>query len=88
MQHDDGHFCGELQGDSILQSEYLLMKFILCQEDEPMADGRPACEVLPKIAKYLRRLQRDDGSWGQYPGAGADLSATVKGYFALQLMGD
>ena len=88
VQHDDGHFCGELQGDSILQSEYLLMKFILCQEDEPMADGRPACEVLPKIAEYLRRLQRDDGSWGQYPGAGADLSATVKGYFALKLMGD
>ena len=88
MQHDDGHFCGELQGDSILQSEYLLMKFILCQEDEPMADGRPAFEVLPKIANYLRSLQRDDGSWGQYPGAGADLSATVKGYFALKLMGD
>ena len=88
VQHDDGHFCGELQGDSILQSEYLLMKFILSQEHEPMADGRPAGEVLPKIATYLRSLQRDDGSWGQYPGAGADLSATVKGYFALKLMGD
>ncbi len=88
VQHDDGHFCGELQGDSILQSEYLLMKFILCQEDEPMADGRSGSEVLPKIANYLRGLQRDDGSWGQYPGAGADLSATVKGYFALKLMGD
>ena len=35
VQRDDGHFCGELQGDSILQSEYLLMKFILGQEDEP-----------------------------------------------------
>ncbi len=88
VQHDDGHFCGELQGDSILQSEYLLMKFILGQEDEPMADGRSGSEVLPKIANYLRSLQRDDGSWGQYAGAGADLSATVKGYFALKLMGD
>ncbi len=88
VQNDDGHFCGELQGDSILQSEYLLMKFILSQEDEPLADGREAGEVLPKIANYLRSLQRDDGSWGQYPGSGADLSATVKGYFALKLMGD
>ncbi len=88
VQRDDGHFCGELQGDSILGSEYLLMKFILGQEDEPMADGREACEVLPKIANYLRNLQREDGSWGQYPGSGADLSATVKGYFALKLMGD
>ncbi|MEO1130109.1 MAG: hypothetical protein AAFX05_10455, partial [Planctomycetota bacterium] len=27
--HDDGHWCAELEGDSILNSEYLLMKAIL-----------------------------------------------------------
>jgi len=88
LQHGDGHWCGELQGDSILESEYLLMKFILGQENEPMADGRPGREVLGRIAEYLRSLQRDDGSWGQYPGSGIDLSATVKAYAALKLMGD
>ena len=88
VQRDDGHFCGELQGDSILQSEYLLMKFILGQEDEPMSDGRPGRVVLGKIARQLRSQQRDDGGWGQYPGSGVDLSATVKAYFALKLMGD
>jgi squalene-hopene/tetraprenyl-beta-curcumene cyclase len=88
LQRDDGHFCGELQGDSILESEYLLMKFILGQEDEPMADGRPGREVLARIAEYLRSLQRDDGGWGQFPGSGIDLSATVKAYAALKLMGD
>ena len=87
-QHDDGHWRAELEGDSILQSEYLLMKFILGQEDAPLADGRPASAVLPKIAEMLRRQQRDDGGWGQYPRSGIDLSATVKGYFALKLMGD
>jgi squalene-hopene/tetraprenyl-beta-curcumene cyclase len=88
LQRDDGHWRGELQGDSILESEYLLMKFILGQESEPMADGRPGPEVLARIARYLRSLQRDDGGWGQYPGSGVDLSATVKAYAALKLMGD
>jgi squalene-hopene/tetraprenyl-beta-curcumene cyclase len=88
LQHNDGHWCGELQGDSILESEYLLMKFILGQENEPMASGADGPHTLRKIARYLRLLQRADGSWGQYPGAGVDVSATVKAYFALKLMGD
>ncbi len=88
LQRIDGHWCAELEGDSILQSEYLLMKFILGQEHEKMADGRPGWEVMQKIARYLRRQQRDDGGWGQYPGSDIDLSATVKAYFALKLMGD
>ena len=41
LQKPDGHWCGELEGDSILQSEYLLMKWILGQEAQPLADGRP-----------------------------------------------
>jgi squalene-hopene/tetraprenyl-beta-curcumene cyclase len=78
LQRADGHWCGELQGDSILESEYLLMKFILGQERQPMADGRDGWATLSKIANYLRSLQRPDGAWGQYPGSGIDLSASVK----------
>lgn len=125
LQKEDGHWCGELQGDSILESEYLLMKFILSQENEPLigeidafqnplpgGEGRvrgfferPNAQnvstsngelhqhhrrspQLTKIANELRAQQRDDGTWGQFPGANIDLSATVKGYFALKLMGD
>ncbi len=78
-QKEAGYWCGELEGDSILESEYILLKWIIEQEDDPR---------LPKIANYLRGLQRDNGAWVQYPGAAPDLSATVKGYFALKLMGD
>src|SRR5947207_3008125 len=78
-QDADGFWVGELQGDSILESEYLLMKFILSQDDDP---------ELPLIANYLRRLQQPDGGWNMYPGGKADLSGTVKAYFALKLMGD
>jgi squalene-hopene/tetraprenyl-beta-curcumene cyclase len=80
MQHTTGYWCGELEGDSILQSEYILLKFIIEQENDPR---------LPKIANYLRLQQRpSDGAWIQYPGGRPDLSATVKAYFALKLMGD
>lgn len=87
LQRDDGHWCGELEGDSILQSEYLLMKWILGQERQPLADGRPA-STLEKIVRQLRAQQRSDGGWGQYPGSDVDLSATVKAYFVLKLYGD
>jgi len=84
MQHPAGYWCGELEGDSILQSEYILMKWILGEEDDPR---------LVKIANHLRSQQRSDGGWGQYPGGRLgggkfDISATVKGYFALKLAGD
>ena len=36
LQHEDGHWCAELEGDSILQSEYILMKWILEQEHSTM----------------------------------------------------
>jgi squalene-hopene/tetraprenyl-beta-curcumene cyclase len=88
LQRADGHWCAELEGDSILQSEYLLMKWILGQERAPMADGRDGPATLAKIVTYLRSQQRPDGGWGQYPGSGIDLSATVKAYFCLKLHGD
>ncbi|HVR76339.1 MAG TPA: prenyltransferase/squalene oxidase repeat-containing protein, partial [Planctomycetota bacterium] len=83
-QAPEGCWCAELEGDSILESEYILTKWIIGEEADPR---------LPGIASYLRRLQREDGAWGQYPGGEVgggklDLSATVKGYFALKLMGD
>ena len=79
QQNQAGYWVGELQGDSILESEYLLLRFILAQEDEP---------ALPKIANYLRGLQNPQGGWSLFPGGPSDLSGTVKAYFALKLMGD
>ncbi|MEM6333130.1 MAG: prenyltransferase/squalene oxidase repeat-containing protein [Planctomycetota bacterium] len=87
-QRDDGHFCYELEGDSILQSEYVLMKWILGQEDDPR---------LPRVVAKLRTQQQASGAWVQYPtadsdarlgGAVIDISAAVKAYFVLKLHGD
>ena len=69
QQYDEGYWCAELEGDSILQSEYILLKWIVEQEKDPR---------LAKIANYLRSQQRlSDGAWVQYPGDKPDLSATV-----------
>ena len=88
LQRPDGHWCAELEGDSILESEYMLMKFILGQEREPMADGRDGWQVMQELAAALREQQRDDGGWGQYPGSAADVSSCVKAWVCLRLMGD
>jgi squalene-hopene/tetraprenyl-beta-curcumene cyclase len=79
LQNEKGYWVGELQGDSILESEYILLKFIVEQE---------ADNDLVKITNYLRNLQNPDGGWSLFPGGPADLSGTVKAYFALKLMGD
>ncbi|MFM9957906.1 MAG: squalene--hopene cyclase [Phycisphaerales bacterium] len=89
--HPDGHWCAELEGDSILITEYLLMKAILGHDGpgEIRAGERGGERALwDRMLVHLRRLQRDDGTWGQYPGSAPDLSATVKAYFTLKLFGD
>jgi squalene-hopene/tetraprenyl-beta-curcumene cyclase len=77
-QEDDGHWVGELEGDTILESEYVLLMAFLGREGEP---------VCVKACRYLRDLQLPGGGWAIYPGGPPDLSASVKAYFALKLVG-
>jgi squalene-hopene/tetraprenyl-beta-curcumene cyclase len=77
-QHPDGYWVGELEGDTILESEYLLLMAYL---------GRERDEVCIKCGKYLLDQQRPGGGWAIYPGGPFDLSASVKAYFALKLVG-
>jgi squalene-hopene/tetraprenyl-beta-curcumene cyclase len=77
QQKGDGHWCGELQGDTILESEYVLLMAFLGREGE-------ACR---KAARYLLSQQTASGGWANYPGGPDDLSVTVKAYLALKLTG-
>jgi len=78
MQQADGHWVGELQGDTILESEYILLMAFL---------GREGDEACRKAANYLLQQQMPEGGWNNYPGGPADLSVSVKAYFALKLTG-
>jgi squalene-hopene/tetraprenyl-beta-curcumene cyclase len=77
-QAADGHWVGELQGDTILESEYILLMAFLGREGE---------DRVRKAARYVLKQQMPEGGWNNYPDGPADLSVSVKAYFALKLAG-
>ena len=79
LQREDGHWCGELEGDTILESEYLMLLWFL---------GRRVDARFERGCRYIRSKQLEEGGWAIYPGGPADPSASVKAYFVLKLFGD
>ena len=77
-QHPEGFWVGELEGDTILESEYVLLMAFL---------GREGDEVCVKACRYLLEHQDPNGGWSIYPGGPPDISASVKAYFALKVVG-
>ena len=49
---------------------------------------RANLELERKIGVYLRRIQGAHGGWPLFHDGPFDLSATVKAYFALKMIGD
>jgi squalene-hopene/tetraprenyl-beta-curcumene cyclase len=79
IQAADGHWRAELEGDSILESEYVMLMHFLGRSDEPK---------VRKAAEYLRQTQLETGGWTNYFHGPVEVSASVKAYFVLKLMGD
>jgi len=77
-QQADGCWCAELEGDTILESETILLWAFLGQEHSGLAR---------RAAAYLLERQLPTGGWAMYPGGGVDVSGSVKAYFALKLTG-
>jgi squalene-hopene/tetraprenyl-beta-curcumene cyclase len=77
-QAPDGHWVGELEADSTISSEYLLFGHLIDRVDR---------EREAKIVAYLRGRQLADGGWSLYEGGPANLSATIKAYFAMKAAG-
>src|SRR5215475_8387082 len=78
QQHEDGYWCGELEADSTLESDYILMHTLL---------GTGNQERFQKCANYILRHQNEDGGWPIYNGGPSNISASVKAYFGLKLAG-
>ena len=75
----DGHWVFELEADCTIPAEYVLLGHYL---------GEPADTVLEaKIANYLRRVQGAHGGWPLVHDGEFDMSASVKAYFALKMLG-
>src|SRR5438477_10528964 len=76
----DGHFVFELEADCTIPAEYVLLRHYL---------GEPVDAVLEaKIANYLRRVQGAHGGWPLVHDGALEMSASVKSYFALKMIGD
>src|SRR5215831_5272924 len=76
----DGHWVFELEADATIPAEYVLLRHHL---GEPLD-----AELEAKIARYLRRAQGAHGGWPLVRDGEFDMSASVKAYFALKLIGN
>src|SRR6202451_615401 len=79
-QHDDGHWCFELEADATIPAEYVLLRHFRGE--------KPDLDLERLIAVYLRRVQGDHGGWPLVHAGPLDMSASVKAYFALKMIGD
>ncbi len=79
LQQPDGHWCAELEGDTILESEYLLLLWWL---------GRGADPRFELACRYLREQQLEEGGWAIFPDGPSEVSPSVKAYLVLKLFGD
>ncbi len=78
QQHSDGYWCGELEADSMLESDYIFMHTLL---------GTGDAGKMERAVNEILRHQNDDGGWSLYPGGPSNISYGVKAYLALKIMG-
>jgi squalene-hopene/tetraprenyl-beta-curcumene cyclase len=78
-QRPDGHWVFELEADATIPAEYVLMVHYFAES--------PNLELERKIGVYLRRIQGAHGGWPLFHEGDFDMSASVKAYFALKMIG-
>lgn len=77
-QHTDGYWRFDLEADTTIPSEYILLQHFMGSVDMARHD---------RLCDYIRKRQLPDGSWPLYEGGPGNISATVKAYFALKITG-
>ena len=80
FRQSDGHWVFELEADATIPAEYVLLRHYLA---EPVD-----AELERKIGNYLKRIQGEHGGWPLVHDGAFDMSASVKAYFALKMMGN
>ena len=77
-QAPDGFWVDELEADTSLTSEYLMLRHFLGKVD-PIREKR--------AVRYLIDSQLPDGGWNIYHDGPSNISTSIKAYFALKLSG-
>ena len=79
FQQGDGHWIFELEADDTIPAEYILLRHHLGEPVDAVLEG--------KIARYICRRQGAHGGWALVADGAFDMSASVKAYFALKMIG-
>ncbi|MCK6452343.1 MAG: squalene--hopene cyclase [Alphaproteobacteria bacterium] len=80
QQRDDGHWIYVLEPDATMPAEFILYEHFRGEIDDALE---------ARMADYIRQTQADDhGGWPLYYGGDFNISATVKAYWALKIVGD
>jgi squalene-hopene/tetraprenyl-beta-curcumene cyclase len=85
-QYAEGFWCADLTADTTLESDYILMEAWL----HPAENGvwsPPTAERIRKAVRSILARQLPDGGFNIYPHGPAEVSASIKAYFALKLAG-
>ncbi|MFM7083849.1 MAG: squalene--hopene cyclase [Hyphomicrobium sp.] len=80
LQKNDGHFVFELEADCTIPSEYVLLCYFRGETLDPI--------LLKKISTYIKKNQGKDGGWPLFYDGQSNISASVKAYFALKVIGE
>ncbi|MBM3732798.1 MAG: squalene--hopene cyclase [Acidimicrobiia bacterium] len=78
-QAGDGHWLFELEADATIPAELILLHHYLGEIDDALER---------RLAVYLRRIQGAHGGWPLFHDGDFNISASVKAYYALKLVGD
>lgn len=80
LQSAEGCWVFDLEADVTISSEYIMLQRFLGRDIDP--------ERQQRLGHYLRSKQLPDGGWPLFEDGFADISASVKAYFALKLLGN
>lgn len=80
IQNEKGYWVFDLEADATIPSEYILLQRFLGRE----IPG----DLKMRFANYLRNRQLDSGGWPLHYEGEANISTSVKAYFALKQLGD
>jgi len=79
-QKEDGHWVFDLEADVTIPAEYVMLQRFIGRKLTPGMESR--------LSSYILERQLPDGGWPLYSVDGsANISASVKAYFALKLLG-
>lgn len=79
QQNQDGHWAFELEADATIPAEYIFLNHFLGDINDVIEQ---------KLAVYLRSVQEGHGGWPLYHDGDFNMSASVKAYYALKMVGD